>query len=1146
MQSGNVVRLILSFAIFSLFIGTFSGCQSPQNNVTVPEAVQGVLDLSDWDFEKDGSLQINGEWEFYWEQLLSPEDFAPDRESPVPRFITIPNIWNDYELEKGHKLGGDGFATFRLNIRLKNPEQVYGLKFLEMATAYKVWVNQNLQVESGTVGKSVDKMTPQYRAQISFFHPENSMVQVLMQISNFHHKEGGVWFPVIMGTQKEIISMREKGLAFEVLLHGMLLIMALYHLGLFLLRRKNPAPLYFSLFCSMILLHGINAGEFFLTTVLPQFSWEIHRKISYIAIAGMITVLAPFISELFPEEFPKRALNVLVSVPIPFLVLILLVPIKITSHIIIILQIFQMIGCIYCLWVLLMAVIRNRNGSHWFLGGILVLLITGINDFLYNQYLINTGNFISIGVLFCIFSQSFMLSSRFSKAFSMVETQTTELEQNNQTLQQMSQELKNKNESLTKLDSLKDEFLSNTSHELRTPLNGIIGLTESLCEGASGPLPPKALSDLSMIIGSAKRLSHMVNDILDFSKLRHKEIELRTQPLDMFSAVSLIMTLSAPLAARKNLELLNQVSPDIKAVSADENRVQQILFNLIGNAIKFTHQGRITVSAQEQPPYLTVFVSDTGIGILEEKFDDIFQFFQQADGSIERQYGGTGLGLPITKKLVELHGGHIAVQSQKGLGSTFSFTLPLTEEHPEPQSSYPIHSFKSEMVQESGWSFAYESPNESSQHQNSKTILVVDDEPQNSKTILVVDDEPVNIQVLKNQLRLHNYRILVATDGMQALEMLKDHTPDLILLDVMMPRLNGYEVCKIIRENHSAITMPVIMLTAKNQIGDLLQGMDSGANDYLSKPFSSKELLARIESHLELAELNTNLEKKVQQRTQELHEALEVQKTLIHQLELKNFETEADLKTAESIQRQLFVPSSVPSYLKMNICYLPYSHVSGDIYKVYENDQGHFNIFIGDSTGHGVAAALSTIMVDVLIDNLKAAPPNKLMRNLNTILEQQLPSDRFMTAMHVSISREGVLEMTSAGHTPLIILPANNQSTVIMGEPSTMLGAFPTKMLELYETTYSLQSGDRIILYTDGITEFQDDNNRMFGMTRFCDFLEKNRLNSSDQLLTDLIDHLRGYEENPQNDDITVIILDFMGTGSENILSLAPHSTHLS
>jgi two-component system sensor histidine kinase ChiS len=425
------------------------------------------------------------------------------------------------------------------------------------------------------------------------------------------------------------------------------------------------------------------------------------------------------------------------------------------------------------------------------------------------------------------------LSLTFNKMASDLSTSLTELER--------------KNQELEKLDKLKDEFLSNTSHELKTPLNGIIGIADSMIDGATGKLQKESVKNLRMISDSGKRLSNLVNDILDFSKLKNHEIAIQKKPIDIRSLADMVLLLSRHLLNGKDIDLINSIPDNSPAILGDDNRLQQILLNLIGNAIKFTNSGSIIISTeQNNEKELTIIISDTGIGIPKEKFDSIFQSFEQVDASISREYGGTGLGLSITKTLIELHEGKIWVESEVGKGSKFFFTIPVTNEKAQVETNtnppivplgvtpvYSEESFDNRVIDES--------------HRNIK--------------ILVVDDEPVNVQVLENHLSLADYSVLKAQNGDDALAILEKEEINLILLDIMMPRLSGYEVCKIIRKTHSSGHLPIIMLTAKNLVSDLVYGFECGANDYLAKPFQKEELLTRIKTHIQISTLNKSYER---------------------------------------------------------------------------------------------------------------------------------------------------------------------------------------------------------------------------------------------------------------------------------------------
>jgi two-component system sensor histidine kinase ChiS len=419
------------------------------------------------------------------------------------------------------------------------------------------------------------------------------------------------------------------------------------------------------------------------------------------------------------------------------------------------------------------------------------------------------------------------------------------------------------NDELKQLDKLKDDFLSNTSHELRTPLHGIIGIADSMLNGATGDLSPKARENLTMISLSGRRLTNLINDILDFSRLKHNDLNLSAKALEVNVVVDVVLTLLKPLIGSKKLILSNHVASDLPPVNADETRLQQILYNLIGNAIKFTEAGIVEINAECQGDKVIVSVADTGVGIAEDKHDTIFNSFEQADGSAVREYGGTGLGLSITKRLVEVHGGKIWLESALGEGTTMYFSLPLAtaESFDMLDNTQSKQKESHQLFEDIAISLpeaVLEDVSANQINQASQAVTATLPGGKKAPRVLIVDDEPVNLQVLENLLLVDRYEVTRAHNGLEALDILREQDMlqfSMILLDVMMPKMSGYEVCRIIRKTYPASELPVIMLTAKNQISDLVAGLNAGANDYLSKPFSQTELSARIRTHIQLAHI---------------------------------------------------------------------------------------------------------------------------------------------------------------------------------------------------------------------------------------------------------------------------------------------------
>ncbi len=426
--------------------------------------------------------------------------------------------------------------------------------------------------------------------------------------------------------------------------------------------------------------------------------------------------------------------------------------------------------------------------------------------------------------------------------FAFLRLQTGRLERERQISQR-----------LREADSLKDQIIASTSHELRTPLNGIIGLAESLIDGATGQLGAATRSNLLMIASSARRLGAMVNDILDFARIRRKKLTLRTIPVDLHVLVNEVLTLSEPLLVGKDLELVNSVDPSTRPVQADEPRLHRILMNLVGNAIKFTESGEVEITAKPVQPgpgdgqqgQIEVGVRDTGIGIPADQFDRIFGSFTQVDGTVAREYGGSGLGLAISKRLVNLHGGTIKVASEVGKGSVFSFTLAHSKKAVADRRGREITRIRAA------------APDSGALIGAAPKLAADDGSDESVFRVLVVDDEAINLLVLVNVLTLQNHLVTKARDGFEALHAIEhsEQPFDLVVLDVMMPKMSGYEVCRTLRETHSLYELPVLMLTAKDQVTDLVAGFEAGANDYLAKPFDRRELLARARTLIMLRQL---------------------------------------------------------------------------------------------------------------------------------------------------------------------------------------------------------------------------------------------------------------------------------------------------
>lgn len=469
---------------------------------------------------------------------------------------------------------------------------------------------------------------------------------------------------------------------------------------------------------------------------------------------------------------------------------------------------------------------------------------------------------------------------------------------------------------LKRVDKIKDEILANTSHELRTPLNGMIGLAKSMLDGVTGKLSFDQRDNLLMIVSSGIRLNNLVNDILDFSKMVTRQLELNLTSQDVYASVSMVLNLSKHLLGDKEVELVNEIASDCPYVLADNDRLQQILYNLVGNAIKFTERGSIRVGARVEGDFLWIDVRDTGIGIEPGQFERIFQSFEQGDGSTSRKFGGTGLGLAVTKQLIELQNGEIQVASQVGQGSCFSVKLPI--------SSVPLAEYTLPGLETVSKVTNYDALLEEEAMMRSRDFEA-EITGDGMFKILVVDDNPVNQRVLVNRLVLERkFTIFKASSGAEALGIIfSEIPPDLVLLDIMMPEQSGYQVCKKVREQYSPDELPILLVTAKNQVGDLVEGFDAGANDFLTKPISQEELISRVGVHLKMLELHRELIAS-NEKLVEINRNLDLMvKDRTRELELSNVELQTLDQIVQLINQETDLPSLLATILRQGFQIFP-------------------------------------------------------------------------------------------------------------------------------------------------------------------------------------------------------------------------------
>ncbi|MBF0398229.1 MAG: response regulator [Desulfobacterales bacterium] len=382
------------------------------------------------------------------------------------------------------------------------------------------------------------------------------------------------------------------------------------------------------------------------------------------------------------------------------------------------------------------------------------------------------------------------------------------------------------NAELSRSAKLKDEFLANMSHELRTPLTSILGMSEILIEEMYGPLNEQQRSYLETIEKSGKHLLSLINDILDVSKIEAEKMKLDFSEIDIKYLCESVIRMIKQTASKKRLRVTTSFNIKNNILYADNLRLKQILVNLLSNAVKFTNEGGsigMDVNDDFAAKATKLRIWDTGIGIKEKDMELLFKPFSQIESNLSRKYSGSGLGLVLAKRLTQMHGGDIKFESVYGKGSSFTISIPWQD--------MPVYT---EVLAKEKF---FQKPAKSSSSISSNSYL-----------ILVVDDNSDNVTLITNYIKHKGYKVIVATDGNEAIEMAISFNPDLILMDIQMPGMDGLEAIMNIRLTNKKV--PILAVTALAMPGDRERCISAGANNYLTKPINLKDMLMAIEKEL--------------------------------------------------------------------------------------------------------------------------------------------------------------------------------------------------------------------------------------------------------------------------------------------------------
>lgn len=818
--------MILRHSILTLFIVFLSlSCSTNQKISSVVK--NGEINL----FDKDGIVKLNGEWKFYNAAFLAPE-IINDEKFKNGNNIQVPGVWGKEDF---------GYGSYLIKIKGLSNLRSPTLQIKEIRSAFKLYFiplgsNNNsikLIAESGISSSNPKIFSPLFRETICHFPSTSDSAYIVIHASNFSVSNGGIKFPISLGSEKEIGKYRDTERALNFIVVGIVIFMTFYHLFLFLHLPEKKSYLLFGIF-SFLMGTYIFLNPGYLIQMMPRPNTHVFNillKSVYFCLIGGFPFLYLFLGSVFNQEFSKKIIRFFWLFSLIFSLAVFL-PLRIFEPIFGFYQIAILIMNFYSMICIIHAVKNNQDASKISLIGFIIMQITVFHDILLDQQLINSIWLGSYGMVALLVSQSFVLSKLFAKTHRDMEylSKNLEREVDNKTkdLELAHNTLKYEAESRTNI------FI-NLAHETKTPLTIIKNSLSSLIKKYG------TNEELDEIIFNIDLLTNNIINFLDSEKIKRGIIVYEhNNPINISQFLSQKLPAFIKYAENNLIKLNNTIEPNIFC-KIDVFAFDRIINNLLDNAIKYNRiNGTIDVELKSTNKIISLTVCDTGIGIDKSKLSEIFQPYKQV-AKEKKNLQGLGMGLHITKEIINDANGEISVESSLDKGTTFKVTLIKSD-----PGSKDDKDFRDTMA----------IPNSNSVNHIIEDII----NSPTSPTILLVEDNKSLLKSTANSLK-EDYNILCAINGKEALNKLHatESTPSLIISDIMMDNMDGIEFRKNLLENDTYKNIPFIFITAKSGETDNLEGLEVGAIDYISKPFSTAILKAKIKSLINFNNLKQTL-----------------------------------------------------------------------------------------------------------------------------------------------------------------------------------------------------------------------------------------------------------------------------------------------
>lgn len=815
-------KLLLILAIFLILLtGIRLIWLHYQQGPLQPLAEKGILDLRNADVTADYVFTLKGEWEFYPNQFIMNNNTKLTAPTGQSKYIQVPGNWKSHFANDDSNNDAFGYGSYRLRILTPRADShTYSLRIKSIATSSEIYANGRLIGTSGQIAEQSEEYTPYNAPYTVSFSSETDEQEIIIQAANFRDPfQGGISESIKFGTEGAVNRATLISVGTQLLVAVVLLVHVLYSIILYIVGTRRTLLIYFAIFLTAAILTILTADDMFLLTLVPL-EYDLFVRIQYLVYLGAGIFNLEFIKRLLPEYAKIKVFYWYTIAIAVWGIFVLVAPLQLILWTQLIHVLLVLIPIIMVMILSLRTALKSNPDAVFIVMGTSAIVVNSIWGAVKTAGVIESGYY-PVDTIAAILS----MASYWFKQYIQTNAQTVKLA-----------------DKLQQADKLKDDFLINTSHELRNPLHGILNIARSILDHNKRTMDVKSVQNLELLISVSRRMSYMLNDLIDLNRLKDQRVHLQLSSLSMQSVTAGVIDMLQFMTDGKPIQIRNQISASFPPVAADENRLIQILFNLIHNSIKFTDEGHIEISARIINKHAVIQIADTGIGMDKETLNRIFLPYEQGDSGITAIGGGIGVGLSICKQLIELHGGTIEADSSPGAGSTFTFSLPLFSPNTIIDDNRKVVNLSDSRVEIAA------SSQENSEAASGNEIRMKEGRP----NILIVDDDITNLKIMEDILSMDGYNLVTSRDGHSALSLLDSKEWDLIIADVMMPRMSGYELTRMIRNRFSLSELPVLLLTARSRPEDVEAGFHYGANDYVAKPVDAIELRSRVYALTEL------------------------------------------------------------------------------------------------------------------------------------------------------------------------------------------------------------------------------------------------------------------------------------------------------